>query len=484
MNVMKVIKMEMFQKIGKTLMTMFIILGVLPLAHGSINGELGQFFQHLGYDSNATQAHAYQGQAAGYYSGGSMFMRNQIDDVQLIHIDVPSFTGGCGTIDAYLGGFSFINGKQIITLVKKIMSNSVGYMFDLALTTTVPQLKQAKDYIQRMANKINSLNVNSCQAAQAIVGGLWPKTVASQQKICKDVATQSGVVADWTKARQNCSRVGGQFKKTMNQDNSFSNEKVINKNLIWDSLKSSDYFSQNSLFGSKDTELMELFMSLSGTLIIIDDGNDDGQSNDKPVVRYIPSLMDSQNFLKAFLYGTRGDKDRVKIWKCENTDTCLKVDPIAIAIDATTSLVPRTRAMLLDVVNAVKEDKGLTPAEKSFINMTSVPILKFITVLLSLRMDTQADMVTQYAEVIAEDILSQYLHENLKLIKQALATRDYPAEVQAKLQQKINHAELAIVTFKAQAYRKLQDTMGMIKNIEFLEGQVASNLSSGLEENQ
>ncbi|WP_308194186.1 conjugal transfer protein TraH, partial [Klebsiella pneumoniae] len=44
----------------------------------------------------------------------------------------------------------------------------------LSLQTTVPEIKTAKDFLQKMASDINSMNLSSCQAAQGIVGGLFP----------------------------------------------------------------------------------------------------------------------------------------------------------------------------------------------------------------------------------------------------------------------------------------------------------------------
>ncbi len=42
------------------------------------------------------------------------------------------------------GSFSFINGEQLQRFVKQIMSNAAGYFFDLALQTTVPEIKAQK----------------------------------------------------------------------------------------------------------------------------------------------------------------------------------------------------------------------------------------------------------------------------------------------------------------------------------------------------
>jgi conjugative transfer pilus assembly protein TraH len=44
-----------------------------------------------------------------------------------------------------------------------------------------------------MASDINSMNLSSCQAAQGIVGGLFPRTQVAQQKVCQDIAGESNI---------------------------------------------------------------------------------------------------------------------------------------------------------------------------------------------------------------------------------------------------------------------------------------------------
>lgn len=152
-----------------------VLLTVTPAASADVNSDMNQFFNKLGFASNVTQAGVWQGQAAGYAYGGSLYARTQVKNIQLISMTLPDINAGCGGIDAYLGSFSFINGDQLQRFVKQIMSNAAGYFFDLALQTTVPEIKTAKDFLQKMASDINSMNLSSCQVAQGLVGGLFPQ---------------------------------------------------------------------------------------------------------------------------------------------------------------------------------------------------------------------------------------------------------------------------------------------------------------------
>jgi len=89
-------------------LTIAPLLLASSLAYADVNSDLNHFFGKLGFESNTTMPHAWQGQAAGYASGGSIYMRTAVKQVQLVSMQVPSLNAGCGGIDAYLGAFSGI----------------------------------------------------------------------------------------------------------------------------------------------------------------------------------------------------------------------------------------------------------------------------------------------------------------------------------------------------------------------------------------
>ena len=242
-----------------------LLLGLSFSAAADVNGDMNNFFNKLGFASNTSQPQVWQGQAAGYASGGSLYARTQVKTIQLVSMTLPDINAGCGGIDAYLGSFSFINSEQLQRFAKQIMSNSAGYFFDLALQTTVPEIKTAKDFLQKMASDINSTNLSSCQAAQGIVGGLFPRTQVAQQKVCQDIAGESNIFADWAASRQGCT-VGGKMDSVQDKASDKDKERVMkNINIMWNGL------SKNRLFdGNK--ELKEFIMTLTGTLIFGENG--------------------------------------------------------------------------------------------------------------------------------------------------------------------------------------------------------------------
>ena len=92
-----------------------LLLASAAPTFADIGGEMNTFFNSVGMNGNTTGASAYQDQSASYYSGGSLYARNQAGNIQIAQIDLPSISSGCGGIDAFLGGFSFISTDQIRT---------------------------------------------------------------------------------------------------------------------------------------------------------------------------------------------------------------------------------------------------------------------------------------------------------------------------------------------------------------------------------
>src|SRR3990167_6565023 len=274
-------------KINKKILLWIILLScfLTNSTFASVDSDLGNFFNGLGYQNNVTSPAAYEGQAAGYYTGGSLYLRNQVRDYQIVSMQLPSFSAGCSGIDSYLGAFSVISGSQLTQMMKNIMSAGGAYAMDLALTTTVPQIKSVKDYIQKFVSDINSANINSCETGEDLVGGLWPKTQESQQQICRDIGSHDTATSDWASARQECG-TGGQFNKYMNNAGNREAEVIANKNIVWDALQKNG-LTQN------DHQLAELLMSLSGSYIMRDNGNG-GQT-------FIPleSIADSEGLIRS-----------------------------------------------------------------------------------------------------------------------------------------------------------------------------------------
>ena len=158
-----------------------VLFGALDsrLEANTMSNQLERYFKSMGGASNATAASSYKNQAAGYYNGGSFYGRTPVQSTQLAHLQLPGFRAGCGGIDAWVGGFSHIKSEQLIKALRGIGSAMGSYAFMLAIESISPEIYNVMNELNALAQKINSLNINTCEAAATALGGMLPQSDAT-----------------------------------------------------------------------------------------------------------------------------------------------------------------------------------------------------------------------------------------------------------------------------------------------------------------
>ena len=427
-----------------------------------VSGDLDNFFTGLGYDGNLTPGTAYHGQAAGYYSGGSAVLRNKVRNVQVVHVDLPSLRAGCGGIDMFTGGFSFVNAESLVKFFQQVMSNSGGYAFNLALETVTPGLAHAMQYIQNMAQEINSSNFNSCEMAENLVGGAWPRTAAAQRHICKGIGSHRNIFSDWADARQKCSEESD-YSNAMNKasdDPNYKHEVVRNKNLIWDAI-------QRVGFLSSDQTLAELFMSLSGTIIYDATGK----------AHIFEPLAKDPKIIKALLHG-----GTASIYKCDEKIKCINPVLTDTAIGENRALYVKIKISINEIVTLlISDNQALPPKIQGFLELTKLPILKFITTNLMTGNAAMAFSITNYSESIAKTLLMQYMQEALKTVETSLAGTDYSPEIHKQLVDQIHQALIYVEAIKTESRHDIQELMMFMKNSKETEREVMTGVTGQLQ---
>ena len=99
----------------------------VDIARADVAGQMNSFFQDAGGAANVTGPSAYQGQSAGYYSMGNVWTRFPQKSVQPLNLQMPSVRAGCGGIDIFTGSFSFINGAEMVAMLKATANNALGF---------------------------------------------------------------------------------------------------------------------------------------------------------------------------------------------------------------------------------------------------------------------------------------------------------------------------------------------------------------------
>ncbi|MBY0501637.1 MAG: conjugal transfer protein TraH [Alphaproteobacteria bacterium] len=181
-------------------------LGILfssSLYGKGMQANLEKAFGVLGM-ANVTPGGAYQDQSGGFYTGGSVFARSKANNAEIFSLQMPHYRAGCGGIDLFMGGISFINAREFTQLLRNIGSNASGYAFNLALATVTPQIKSVLDDLSTKVHNMTNQNINSCETAATLVGAVWPQSDLSSQHLCNAIGNSYGHVSDWVQSRQKC----------------------------------------------------------------------------------------------------------------------------------------------------------------------------------------------------------------------------------------------------------------------------------------
>jgi len=132
-----------------------------------------------------TDAGYFEGQKRGYYTGGSFSARWPVQNDYPVTFEPPRLKFGCGGIDAFMGGFSFLNFEYLVQKLQRIMTAAPAAAFDMALNTLCPQCSNTIKSLEEIANALNSIQLNDCQAG---------KTIAA--KILSGVSTDPSIKAE------------------------------------------------------------------------------------------------------------------------------------------------------------------------------------------------------------------------------------------------------------------------------------------------
>jgi len=431
----------------------FLCLFVSAEVFGGIGNDLEGFFHKMGASTNVTTPGAFQDQAGGYYSGGGIALRNRSKNAQLMTLQLPKMSAGCGGIDIFSGGFSFISSTELVNTLKAIGANAVSYGFMLAMKTMAPSVQSVMSELQNMASEVNRANINSCEMATTLVGGLWPKGDIASRHVCTSLGSSSGALKDWAAARHSCGS-GQSSSGIMNGKNSseeYKNILVNEFNVAWEVLNKNSY-----LF--KDREFAELCMTISGTIVAYKDVNGERQ------VKTFPSKADQSDLIKGLF-----DGGEVEVYKCEDGEKCLKVGAKRVRI-ASSGLANQVRKTLHEITEKARADEEFTKEELAFLGGVKLPLFKFINVLSAYK---HSDLtLTEYTDIVSIDLIHHYIIEIIDvMLAEAANLRNVQVsdeEITSFIKQ-LHKAKTAIHNKRMAAYEEMSKTLMLIESTKIYE---------------
>jgi conjugative transfer pilus assembly protein TraH len=443
---------------------------VLPPAAADVGTDMQTFFDDAGVRANVTGPSAFQGQSAGYYSGGNVWTRFPQKSIQPFNLQLPHARAGCGGIDLFAGSFSFINTAELVAMLKATANNAIGFAFQLAIDAISPQISGVIKDMSQKVQQLNQMNISSCETAQGLVGGLWPKMETTRSTICEAVGNSQGLFSDWAASRQGCNNGDKRDETIKANSNPEMQSQLIgeNHNFTWDILNKAPQFA------GYDQQFKEMVMTIIGTVVT-------KPSPDKTkgtiINRFGPG---DDSIVEALLDGTQGAA-AVKILKCNDTD-CLDVGDQTLTIANAQAIRPRVKALIVSMATAVKNDTPIGAAEKTLLNVASLPIYKILAVQTAARADiVGSGEIDTLSEITAIDLLQAILNDVLgkfDMAKVGLVKADEASAAAWAAQVQGVRAKFAQREVRNSA--RVEVTMRIIDRTVALESTLQNSLSPGM----
>lgn len=115
------------------------------------------------YDQQTSTAPGYfEGQKRGYFTAGSFSARVPSTTDYLVSINKPRIKGGCGGIDAFLGGFGFTNFDYLVDKFQRLIQAAPIVAFQIALNTLSSALNTNLNQVEKIINDLNNIQLNEC----------------------------------------------------------------------------------------------------------------------------------------------------------------------------------------------------------------------------------------------------------------------------------------------------------------------------------
>ena len=446
-------------------LTMIFALGglVVTPAMADVGTEMNSYFNSAGASANVTGPTAFSGQAAGYYSGGSLWSRFPSKTVNPVNLALPSARAGCGGIDLFAGSFSFINADEMVAMLKATANNAIGFAFQLAIDSISAQIGGVMKDMSQRVQQLNAFNMSSCEAAQQAIGSIWPAMDGASSTICQQVGGAKGFFSDAAAARHGCTNKG-EREDTIAKAGDAA-ELVQSKNYTWYALMSKSATKPS-------TEYAEFLMTMVGTIIYDSTKKADSMGG----FHFIAPA--SWDMYQSLLDGS--STAPTKVLRCDTSDEKGCLNPTTKDLSVTADQAFRTRVvkMLDSMSGKIRTNTALSGEEISLLGMTSIPLYKILVVDEAAHFGMSPADRASLSEIVAIDMLMAQIDRMLDVISRAQSGAVFVNMDEFKTwRSQVDSVKTELARKSQQMSANLNDTYRVIERTQMLEATLKNNMS-------
>jgi len=326
----------------------------------------------------------FEGQKRGYYTGGSFSARWNLQNDYLWSVTPPRLKTGCGGIDAFMGGFSFLDPDYLVQKLQRIMSAAPAAAFDVALKVLAPQVSDTIRSLESIADRLNGIQLDECKSARALVA-----TIASPMAPQNKQGELAAIQADWWQST-GAGDFWTEFQQLRKADNDRPDPAAATASMAGCSVDFKAVFAGGSILeqagvkvGITDAAYLQLIRGYVGDIFI--QAPDPDLKIHAYQVIYDPPC-DQDKGLKDLLEGTAQGKS--------TNGVC------ATITDANRNLRQYVRTRLSSIAERYRNQQTLSEADQAFINASPLAVALVLKTAVGERQEGQ--IVTQLSDVTAK----------------------------------------------------------------------------------
>ena len=308
-------------------------------------------------NANLGSASSYESQKRGHYSAGSFSGRVNMGTDSLVSIAKPRVSAGCGGIDVFLGGISFLDADYMVEKLENMLQAAPAVAFDMALKTMCKECSETITKMEAAADWLNSMQLNECAATKRMVASVSsdnPNVLGDVwNEINNGVSLDQAMERSWQEAQEKI-RAG---------DGAPTADLKIHTEGCPDEFR--NVFKTGSILAHATDKVgldsyEDLMRGFIGDVYIRAEASDKIPRADK----MLACKENNQTTIDDFLTGN--------LHKQSSTGTCTK--------DSTTSVTKYVEDRLKAIATKIKNRTVLTSDEEKFIKTTtSIPVYRTLS---------------------------------------------------------------------------------------------------------
>jgi len=435
----------LWKSIRVTTIILLILSFTFPvrISNASISDDIEEMFRKWGFKATTNDPGAYMAQTRGFITGGSLNVRAGYEPIQLFSINPPRIRAGCGGLDLYFGGISFINKDQFVNMLRAIGQNALGYAFQIGLEAVCPTcLEQLKSLLNRI-QAWQKMMTDSCQAAKSLVDWVAGSTAESSINSCEQRLIEEGEDPDT--AQQECNDGNKTLSKLVELKREAISQNTVPRtrvygNAVWDALRSTGLTHEEK----------EIVQSLVGTFIC--KMGDKGE----PICEYTGSTITLRDFL-------HGNQD-VQLIRNRTVSDETKPEVEFVQGSIYPGYKQKVTESITQIAQKLLNHASLSDEEKQFIDASVIPVRSLIEItrttpgLLGTAIEMTSDIaalsmayatVKRYIHAIESNVGKQSVIERDKLLDRIDSVK---ADIHNELTRELKFFEAQMRTFELTSF--------------------------------